>query len=99
MSLTLAPEVGFCNDSFSLVAVLGCDLPVGGDDLGRRQNLLAIPSMVGRDLCRFRSGESASCDCFNNLLPARAGGVRFGRSEILQGNVQYRGKGWVFFLV
>jgi hypothetical protein len=70
-----APGLRFCNDGLGLIAVLGGDLMVRCNDLGRRQNLLSIACIVRRDLGRFGPGETAARDRFDDLLTARAGGV------------------------
>ena len=66
-----------------LIAKLSGNLLVGCHHFGRRENLLAVTSVMGGDLGGFGAAESATRDGLDDLLTARTGSVKIVLRESL----------------
>ena len=74
LALPALPRFG--HDFVGLIAELGGNLPMRRHHLGGREDLLAVAGVVRGNLRGLRTAESAPCDSLDDLLAARAGGVK-----------------------
>src|ERR1035441_4181933 len=64
---------GLCDNAVGLVAKLIRNLPMSGEYLGRRENVLFVACIVGGNLRGLRPAEAAPRDGLLDLLASRAG--------------------------
>src|ERR1039458_1005845 len=76
MGFALAARLRFGNDNLRLISVFSGDLTVRCHDLCRGEDLLAVTGIVRCDLSCLWPRKAAPRNCFDNLLPAWAGGVK-----------------------
>jgi hypothetical protein len=84
-----------------LIAKLGRNLTMSGDDFGRSMNLLPVAGVVRRDLRCLRPAEAAPGDGFLDLLAARAGRFKVfgGVSLTMSKSICLRSKTFMLSLV